>query len=302
MLKRTKLERTLLRRSFVAGAMATAVAAPKKMRIIDPHVHVWKRDPKYPFAPGQPDPGNDRTPEMLIENMKANGVERTVIIQVRYYMFDNSYARDSFHKYPQYFVAVCRVDPRNPEAPDHLSKLIKEDKFQGMRISPNGTPAGEWFSNAELMLPLWKRCDQLKTPMTVLSPIERIPQAEKWIEKFPDLTVVIDHMADCPVDQPKELEKLLALARYPKVFVKISHSWNLSKQTYPWMDAQEQIKRLYDRFGPKRLMWGTDWPMCEPKTTYGSTLSQVRDEMKFLRDEDKEWMLGKTVERVWKFG
>ena len=48
------------------------------------------------------------------------------------------------------------------------------------------------------------------------------------IEANPDLQVVIDHMADSPLDQPEKLELLLALARYPKVFVKISHMWSLS--------------------------------------------------------------------------
>ncbi len=47
---------------------------------------------------------------------------------------------------------------------------------------------------------------------------------------LPNLTVVIDHMADCPVNQPAELEKLIALRRYPKVFVKISHTWSISRQ------------------------------------------------------------------------
>ncbi len=292
----------MFRRDFLAGGLGAALAeGASPIRILDPHVHVWKRDPRYPFAAGQPDPGDDRTPEMLIANMKANGVEKTVIIQVRYYLFDNSYARDVVKQYPQYFTAVCRVDPRDAAAPDQLSKRIEEDKFQGVRISPNGTPPGDWFANASLMGPLWKRAERLKTPLGLLAPIEQIPQAAKYIEMCPDLTVVIDHMADSPVDRPGELDKLLALARYPKVFVKISHSWSLSKQDYPWRDSQEQVKRLYDRFGPKRLMWGTDWPMCEPKATYAQTLSFVRDELKWLSEEDKRWMLGRTVEQVWKF-
>ena len=89
--------------------------------------------------------------------------------------------------------------------------------------------------------------------MTVLAPIGRMPEIGALIERFPDLTVVIDHMADCPVDQPAELEKLIALQRYPNVFVKISHTWSLSKQPYPWLDAQEHVKRLHAAFGPERL-------------------------------------------------
>ena len=153
------------------------------------------------------------------------------------------------------------------------------------------------------MPPLWKRCESLKVPMTVLAPIGRMPEVGQLVEKYPDLTVVIDHMADCPVNQPAELDKLLALEKYPKVFVKISHTWSLSKQGYPYLDSQELVKRLYAKFGPQRLMWATDWPIVEqtPGASYERALTVVRDEMKFLTPEDKQWILCKTIERVWPF-
>ena len=137
--------------------------------------------------------------------------------------------------------------------------------------------------------------------MTVLAPITRMPDVGLLLEKMPELTVVIDHMADCPIDRPAELEKLIALQRYPNVFVKISHTWSISKQPYPWQDAQEYVKRLHHAFGPQRLMWATDWPIIEDRSTYFRALSVVRDEMHFLNAEDLRWMLCKTVERVWQF-
>jgi predicted TIM-barrel fold metal-dependent hydrolase len=73
------------------------------------------------------------------------------------------------------------------------------------------------------------------------------------MENLPDLTLVVDHMADCPVNQPQELEKLAALKRFPNVFVKISHTWSLSRQPYPWLDSQELVKRLYDAYRPAAL-------------------------------------------------
>lgn len=47
-------------------------------------------------------------------------------------------------------------------------------------------------------------------------------------------------------------------------------------------------------------MWGTDWLVHEKWTNYEKTLSVVCDEMKFLKEDDKRWILGKTVERIWK--
>jgi len=269
------------------------------IRILDPHVHVWKHDPEFPFAPDARVPERDATPETLLALMKANGVARTVIIQVIHYKYDNRYLAAVLKRYPRMFQGVCRVDPLDPAAPDRLARLTGEG-FRGVRLSPAGNASGDWF-HGPLMPPLWKRCQELKVPMTVLAPITRMPEVGKLLDGLPELTVVIDHMADCPIDQPAELEKLIALKRYPRVFVKISHTWSISRQPYPWLDAQEYVKRLYDAFGPQRLMWATDWPIVENVSTYERALSVVRDDMKFLSAEDKSWILSKTIERVWPF-
>jgi L-fuconolactonase len=290
---------SLGRREFL-GAMVMAQSAKPGYRIVDSHVHVWKNDPRYPWAKETTNPpAEDYTPEMLIELMKAHGVAKTVIIQVIHYRWDNSYLADVLKQYPQYFQGVARVNPEDPANPDHLSRLV-EQGFKGVRLSPAGNASGDWI-RGPLMPPLWERCQKHRVPMTVLAPITRMPDVALLVEKFPDLTVVIDHMADCPVDRPQELEKLIALARYPKVFVKISHTWSLSRQAYPWLDSQQHVKRLYGAFGPQRLMWGTDWPVCLRHATYSQTLSVVREDMKFLNEDDKGWILSKTVERVWPF-
>ena len=289
----------ITRRALLGGA-ALSPFMPPDYRIIDPHVHVWKHDPAFPFAEGARVPERDAAPETLLGLMKANGVSKTVIIQVIHYRYDNRYLASVLKRYPGAFQGVCRVDPLDPAAPDHLSRLTAEG-FRGVRLSPAGNAGGDWF-HGPLMPPLWKRCHELKVPMTVLAPVARMPEVGELLERTPDLTTVIDHMADCPVDRPAELEKLIALKRYPNVFVKISHTWSLSKQPYPWPDAQQLVKRLYDAFGPQRLMWATDWPIIEnSNTTYDKALAVVRDEMKFLNADDRQWILSKTIERVWPF-
>src|SRR5258708_29503391 len=118
--------------------MAAATALPPAYRIIDPHVHVWKHDPAFPFAAGQRVPDRDATPETLLELMKANGVAKTVIIQVIHYRYDNSYLAGVLKKYPQYFQGVCRVDPLDVAAPDHLAQISAQQGFHGVRLSPAG--------------------------------------------------------------------------------------------------------------------------------------------------------------------
>jgi len=290
----------MTRRKWLAlAAGASGLATPPTSVVIDSHVHVWKHDSAFPFAPGAKPPAEDASAEMLLGRMAANSVARTVIIQVIHYRWDNSYLASVLKHYPGKFHGVCRINPEDPAAPDHLSALTAQG-FHGVRISPSANPDGDWIKGP-LMPPLWRRCAELKVPMTVLAPVTRMPDIAPLIERNPGLNVVIDHMADSPLDQPARLELLLALARYPRVFVKISHMWSLSKQPFPYPDAQAQVRRLRDAFSAHRLMWGTDWPISLKQLPYEKAVQLFRDRFDFLSPEEHEWVMGRTVQQVWPF-
>src|ERR1700736_405100 len=196
----------MLTRRQALATLASPAMLNRHYPVIDPHVHVWKHDPRYPWAKETTHPPEkDARPDMLLELMAANGVARTVIIQVIHYRWDNSYAADVLRHYPKFFRGVARVNPESPGAPDDLSRLVEQQGFQGVRLSPAADASGDWI-RGPLMPPLWKRCQDLKVPMTILTAIGRMPDISMLADKFPDLTIVIDHMADCPADRPDELK------------------------------------------------------------------------------------------------
>ena len=283
------------------GALASRLipAAPAKPILIDSHVHVFQRSLQFPYARGAHIPEEEAPVETLIELMQANGVSRTVLIQMIVYRWDNRYLASVMKRYPTLFHGVCRVNPKDPAAPDHLSQLT-EDGFRGVRLSPYSGADDDWI-RGPLMAPLWRRCAQLKVPMTILTSPDRLPDLVPHIEANPELTVVIDHMADCPLDRPDLLQHLLDLARYPNVFVKISDMSTVSKDPYPYKDAQAEVKRVYAKFGAKRLMWATNWPTLK-ELPYARAVELYRDRMNFFSPEDHEEILYKTVQRVWPFG
>ena len=285
------------------SAASEAVPAPAPPRIIDPHVHVWVNDPQYPWpAENKNPPKDDYTPEMLLALMEQHGVSHTVIVHPMHYRWDCRYVGDTLKKYPDKFRGVCRVNPEAPTAADDLTKWTEEYGFHGVRLSPSENQSGDWIENRSLMDPIWKRAEELEVPMCILTRPSRLPAIAELAERHPELDVVIDHMADCP---PKDLEQrklLLDLARFPRTYVKISHTWSISEEgEYPWRDTWDLVKSVRDAFGPQRIMWGTDWPVSLSKTDYGSTLRVVKDEMDFFSDEEKSRILAKSIERLWPF-
>ena len=306
-------DRIISRRSFLARSGAASITLPLQKILaspaghmdsaplmIDAHVHVFKRDPLFPYAQEAKPPVEDASVETLMELMRDKNVARTVLIQVIHYRWDNNYLASVLKRYPRIFHGVCRVNPEDPSAPDHLSQLT-QDGFRGVRLSPATTAAGDWI-RGPLMKPLWRRCAELEVPMTVLTSVARLPDLVPLIEANPDLSVVIDHMADCPLGHPDQLKLLLDLARYPKVYIKISGVWTLSQQPYPYTDAQEQVKRLYQHFGAPRLMAATNWPVSLEQLSYGRIVELYRDDMTIFSAQDKEEVLYKTVQRIWPFG
>lgn len=271
------------------------------MKLIDPHVHVWQNNPQFPWASETIDPPTeDATPDKLLKLMAANGVEKTVLVQYIGYRWDNSYTAQVLKTYPDKFMAVCRVNPEDPAAPDHLSYWTEEHDFHGVRLSPAVEASGDWFKGP-LIDPLFRRATTLGVPMLILTKPGRLPDLVRLLERHPDLAVVVDHMADCRPDAPDEVQTLLDLARYPRLYVKISHTWSISKQAYPWSDTHALVKQVYQAFGGRRIMWGTDWPVCLSRADYAQTLAVVRDEMNFFSPEDRAWVLGKTALSLWPF-
>jgi predicted TIM-barrel fold metal-dependent hydrolase len=317
MIQHRDSEIRITRRDLLGDAIATGTAAilpsipegcaiedkSSELRIIDSHVHVWKNDPRYPWPKEETNPPKkDALPSALLGLMAANGIDKTVIVHVIHYRWDCRYAGDTIKSRPDRFMGVCRVDPTADRAVDELNRWIRDYGFHGVRLSPAADASGDWINDRKRMDRICHRAGELKIPLCILCPIARLPDVERLIERHREnLDVCIDHMADCPINAPKELKKLLCLAAYPRVFVKISHLWLLSRQPYPYRDTHDQVKRLYDAFGPQRLMWGTDWPGVERYCGYAQALRLYRDEIKFFTANDRRWILGETARRLWPF-
>ena len=180
-------------------------------------------------------------------------------------------------------MAVGRINPEDPASPDHMSMWTEEHGLHGMRLSPSRDAAGDWFKGPG-MDPIFARAQDLRDPD--VDPDRSEPDAGFGADPRPATRMWIaafDHMADAHPDNPEERQWLMDMARYPHVYVKISHTWSISQQGYPWADTHAMVEEVYQAFGPQRIMWGTDWPVCLSKARYDQALTVVRDEMKFHR-------------------
>lgn len=89
------------------------------------------------------------------------------------------------------------------------------------------------------------------------------------------------------------------MAKHKQVHVKVSAFYALGKKNPPYTDLAPLIKRVYEAFGPERLMWATDCPFQVVEQTYQQSIDLVLKHLDFLSATDKEHILRKTAEKVY---
>jgi predicted TIM-barrel fold metal-dependent hydrolase len=113
--------------------------------------------------------------------------------------------------------------------------------------------------------------------------------------------LIVDHVASVPADTVAEsfsaIDDVIALAKFPNVYVKASKEPLRSKEPYPFRDVHSVIRRVYDAYGPQRMMWGADLTTMGA-IPYTDCLRLWQEGLPFLSSEDKEWILGKTAASV----
>ena len=119
-------------------------------------------------------------------------------------------------------------------------------------------------------------------------------------EKHPRLTMVLDHIGvSASIVKENKLDEAIgqtvALAKYANVSVKLSASPSISREPYPFRDVAVHIKRVFDAYGPQRSYWGTDLTNSYAKASYRQRISQFTEELSFLSEEDKDWVMGRAI-------
>ncbi len=268
------------------------------MLVTDAQVHLWEAErPETPWRKLERPPHRPNgfsAEEMLIE-MDAAGVDRAVIVPPTWAGESNEWALQMAARYPKRFAVIGRFDARATDAQAQLIGWLRQKGMLGVRMSFHVSPFREWLDDGSLDW-FWAECERLQLRVSALVP-GMAGKLRPVLERHPGLRVLVPHMA-CPLDThvPESfatLDELLGLARFPNVFAMVSSAPCFSNEPYPFRDLRPYLRRIYDVYGARRMLWGAD--LSRLRGTYKECLDQFRYELDFLSAEDKEWILGRAL-------
>jgi L-fuconolactonase len=268
------------------------------MLITDAQVHIWELDrPDRPWPKDQrttPHRPGAFTADNMLAEMDAAGVDRAVIVPPSWAGEDNATGLEASEAHPTRFAVMGRFDPEAPGWREQLSTWLDQPHMLGVRLTFNAPRFVRWLEqDAE---PFWGEMERLQVPLMAQFG-GRLQQVAPIVERHPGLTLIIDHMGRVSGTKGAaawtDLDQLLALAKYPNVLVKATSAPSYSELPYPHPDVQPYLRRLYDAFGARRLLWGSD--ITRLPGTYRHCLRLFQEELEFLSADDREWILGKTA-------
>ena len=289
-----------------AGCAGGAKAALGSRVIVDAQVHVWLAD-----TPARPWPsdgiGQAHIPRPfshyeLVARMDEAGVDRTVIVPPSWEGFRNDYAFEAVRKWPHRFAIMGRLSVTDPTAKERLATWRDQPGMLGFRHIFNRRTTS-WLTDGTADW-FWPEAGRLGLPVMA----QTAGRAGDWlkvVERNPDLVLIIDHMnlSDEIARQgkiPDAVAEAVAFAKHPNVCVKMSSLPHKSSQPYPFRDLSDHIHRVFDAFGPRRCFWGTDitagldrWPAL----TYQQRITHFTEELPFLTEGDKDWVMGRAILR-----
>ena len=267
--------------------------------IVDSQVHLWKAEtPDWPWVPGRkaqlPEPF---TIEKLVSMMDEAGVDRAVIVPPSWPGDCNDYGLEAARRYPDRFAVMGRIPIEKPQSAALLPNWREQPGMLGIRLTFHRGQAALLESGATDWF--WPAVEKAGLPVMFLAP-GNMPKFAAIAERHPGLPLIVDHMSlTAEIAQsrtiPKAIDDLVPLARYPNVSVKLSSAPTYSFDPYPWRDMSEHLKRCFDAFGPRRCYWGTDLTNAFAKSTYRQRITQFTEELDFLSEEDKDWVMGRAI-------
>jgi len=275
------------------------------MPVIDVQVHPYDRDhPGRPWA-GPSHGLTSASGDEMVAAMDSVGVDGAIMVSsFNAYRYDPSYALEVYNKYPDRFRVVTPVDATDPAVGDVVAKWAVTQGARGIRIilregmpmDPDDPGLTRAFSAAA----------RHGLPVNFLC-WGRLDLGTQFVRRHADTVIVIDHLGllqpskpPVPDDVWADLPKLLALAAYPNVRVKVSGACTMSREPFPYNDIWDPVLRIIDAFGLDRCMWGTDWTRTIGMLTYEQGVAPFRTTTRLSAD-DKAQLMGGTLQKVYKW-
>ena len=184
-----------------------------------------------------------------------------------------------------------------------LERWSKHSKLKALRHVLHDEPDDAYMLGAEFNRGI-QLLQKFNLAYDILIFEKHLPQTIRFVDQHPNQIFVLDHIAK-PRIKDRAIEpwnKLIAqLAKRPNVFCKLSGVvTEADHRSWSSADIQPYLDTVLNAFGPSRLMFGSDWPVCLLAVSYGRWVRTIHDFIAPLSAAEQEQILGSTSAKAYR--
>lgn len=270
------------------------------MGAIDAHQHFWKFDPvrdswiDADMAVLQ----KDFLPNDLMPHLQENNFEGSVVVQSTHSEEENLFQLDNAARHNFIKGIVGWVDLQATNVEERLTYYSSFNMMKGFRHVLQGEQQRDLMLSPGFMNGI-SRLERYGFTYDILIFPDQLTYIPQLVASFPEQKFVIDHLAK-PAIKDKNIQDwkkgIEAIALYENVYCKISGmvtegNWQHWKQEdfIPYLDV------VVNAFGKKRIMYGSDWPVCNVAGGYEKMISVVKKYFSSFSNEEQQFFFGENA-------
>jgi L-fuconolactonase len=272
---------------------------------IDSHQHFWDLDLlSYPWMPPGPSPiRHNFLPRDLKPKLDRNRFDGSVAVQATTQPEEAGWLLNLAEENPFILGVVAWVDLTSPRLGRVLDQLQARPQLVGIRHPVHDEPDDRWLLRTDVVEGL-RELARRGLPYDLLLRPQHLPVIPELVDRVPDLPMVIDHIAKPRIGQhvmdgwAGDMERI---AQIPHIYVKLS---GMITEAEPgkWTaeDLRPYVQHVMRLFGPDRLMFGSDWPVCLLAGSWKGVLAAFTQAIGPQPMETREKLLGGTAKQFYR--
>jgi len=270
---------------------------------IDAHQHFWHYSAEEYDWIGDTMAAirRDFLPQDLLPLLDAAGIDATVAVQAHQSIAETDWLLQLAAENDWIAGVVGWVPLASPEAEGALERIAANPKLRGVRHVLQAEP-DEFFHREDFNLGL-ARLRPFGLTYDLLVVERQLPAAIQLVDRHPDQPFVLDHVAK-PLIAQRELEpwrsQIREMARRPHVTCKLS-GMVTEAQFDTWTEDQLRpyVETVLEAFGPQRLLFGSDWPVCAVAASYARWASVARAFVATLTAGEQQSIFGGNAQKAY---
>ena len=272
---------------------------------IDAHQHFWDIQRfQYPWMPAGESPlRRNFLPDQLAPILERNHFDGSVVVQANTIIEETRWLLDLAAQHEFIRGVVGWVDLTDARLGATLDELQRHPKFKGARHLVHDEPDVNWLLRADVLRGL-SELARRDLPYDLLLRPPHLKLVPRIAEHLPKLRMVIDHIAKPPIAAQRLngwAEDIAAAAQIPEVYCKLSGMiTEADPRGWKAEHMRPYVAHVLAHFGPDRLMFGSDWPVCTLAGTWKQVLAAFTQAAGPQTIEVRDKLLGATAARFYR--